>query len=98
ALSLAASFAVLPVSGAPSRPNPAYRDNLRQQLCRGPGLWQWLCGRRVYRGHPLLWGLGGAAAAALLMVGFIPSSCPRGAGAGQDQTTTAVNQADLEPV
>src|SRR5260370_26640020 len=46
------------VTGAASRPNPAYREHVRKHLRRGSGLWQWLWGKRPYRGHPLAWGLG----------------------------------------
>ncbi len=50
----------------PPRPDPAYRDRVRARL--NPTGWRRLIGPRTYRGHPLLWGALGAAAAALLML------------------------------
>jgi hypothetical protein len=70
ALSLAAQLAVLPGVTPPLRPNPDYRDAVRLRLRRGDGGWSRLWGRRAYRGHPLLWGLVGAAAAVLIVVGL----------------------------
>jgi hypothetical protein len=53
----------------PLRPDPAYRERVRQRVQQRPGLWRWLTGRRFYRGHPLAWSGLGAAAAVLLMLG-----------------------------
>jgi hypothetical protein len=47
-------------------PDPAYREKVRQRL--RPSWWRRLAGRRSYRGHPLLWGGLGAAAAALVLL------------------------------
>jgi anti-sigma factor RsiW len=50
--------------GEASRPDPAYRDRVRQRL--RPSWWSRLLARRSYRGHPLLWTAAGAAASLLL--------------------------------
>lgn len=47
-------------------PNPAYRESVCRHLC-GTGVWHWLAGRKNYRGHPALWAVAGAAAAALFL-------------------------------
>lgn len=54
----------------PVRPNPAYRQRVKQRLREKPSFWYGLTGRRTYRGHPALWGGLGAAAAVLLMLGL----------------------------
>jgi hypothetical protein len=64
ALSLAVPFATVP-----RRPDPAYREVVRRRLgLEGP--WKSLLARRTYRGHPILWAVGGAAAAVFLTVGL----------------------------
>jgi anti-sigma-K factor RskA len=68
ALTVAVQLAQMPVAGEMARPNPSYRQRVRQRLRSGPSSWGWFCGKRAYRGHPLLWGLAGAAAAVLLTV------------------------------
>jgi hypothetical protein len=73
ALSLAAQMAVLPGAAPTLRPAPDYRDSVRLRLKQGESGWQRLWGRRAYRGHPLLWGCAGAAAALLMMVGLVRS-------------------------
>lgn len=50
--------------GEAARPDPSYRDRVRQRL--RPSWWQRLLARRNYRGHPLLWSAVGAAAALLI--------------------------------
>jgi hypothetical protein len=70
ALSLAAQLAVGPGARPALRPDPDYRDAVRRRLRERERGWRGLWGRRVYRGHPLLWGLVGAAAAVLIMVGL----------------------------
>src|SRR5262245_24129708 len=61
ALAQAVHMSVPLTSGVPSRPTPAYRQRVRQRLRGGWGAW--LLGRRNYRGHPLFYFAGGAAAA-----------------------------------
>jgi anti-sigma-K factor RskA len=68
ALTVAVQLAQMPVAGEIALPNPSYRERVRRQLGSRPSLWGRFCGRRSYRGHPLLWGLAGAAAAVLLTV------------------------------
>src|SRR5262249_53765047 len=58
------------------RPDPAYRQRVRQRLRSRPGLWQALVGKRSYRGHPLLWAVAGAVAAALLVAVLLPRPKP----------------------
>jgi hypothetical protein len=70
ALRLAAQLAVVPGTSPGLRPNPDYRDVVRLRLNKSKSGWQGLWGRRAYRGHPMLWGLVGAAAAVLMMVGL----------------------------
>jgi len=51
----------LAAAGSAPRPDPSYRQNVRDRL--HPSWWRKLLGRRTYRGHPLLWaGLGAVAA------------------------------------
>lgn len=54
----------LSAAGPAPRPDPAYRQCVRDRL--RPSWWRKLLGRRTYRGHPLLWAGLGAAAAVLL--------------------------------
>jgi anti-sigma-K factor RskA len=49
-------------------PRLAYRERVRQELRGRSSWWSGLLGRRVYRGHPALWSLVGAAAAVLVLV------------------------------
>jgi hypothetical protein len=67
---LAQAVPLLSVLGGklPPRPDPAYRQRVRDRL-QG-GWWRWLTGRRTYRGHPLLWTALGAAASLLLVLGW----------------------------
>jgi hypothetical protein len=65
ALAQAVQVSLLLTSSAPG-PAPAYREKVRQRL--RPCWWRRLAGRRSYRGHPLLWGGLGAAAAALVLL------------------------------
>jgi hypothetical protein len=51
--------------GPPAGPDRAYRAAVRRRL--RPAAWRRLLGRHSYRGHPLLWGGLGAAAALLLV-------------------------------
>lgn len=60
----------------PARPDPAWRERVRQRLA-GPTLWQRLVGKRSYRGHPALWtGMGAAAAVLLMLVTSHPVTAP----------------------
>lgn len=60
----------------PARPDPGWRDRVRQRLA-GPSLWQRVVGKRSYRGHPALWtGLGAAAAVLLMLVASPPAPTP----------------------
>jgi hypothetical protein len=70
ALSMAAQLAVLPGLSPPLRPNPDYRDVVHLRLKHREDGSVRILSRRAYRGHPLLWGLVGAAAAVLIMVGL----------------------------
>jgi hypothetical protein len=54
---------------AAARPNPAYRERVRERL-RRRSCWNWLFGQRTYRGHPAIWSAVGAAAAVLLVIGL----------------------------
>jgi anti-sigma-K factor RskA len=59
---------------APRQPDAAYRSAVRDRL-RPAGLWGWLSRRRLYRGHPALWAVAGAAAAAVLFIAW-PGPAP----------------------
>jgi hypothetical protein len=67
------------VSGAAPALKPDYRLRVQARLLPR-GVWSWLGRRRSYRGHPVIWLLAGAAAAAgvLLLVGVptAPSAAP----------------------
>jgi hypothetical protein len=65
----ALSRAVQVLHGEPLRPDPAYRRRVRGRAGRS-GLLSWLLRPRPYRGHPAAWGLLGAAAAVLVLVGL----------------------------
>jgi hypothetical protein len=52
------------------RPDPGYRQKVRAQLLVTGCFWQRLFAVRAHRGHPLLWGLSGAALAFVLFAGF----------------------------
>jgi hypothetical protein len=58
-------------------PDPAYRRRVLLRL-RAPGLWRRVVGGRVYRGHPSLWALAGAAAAALILLPARTDTVPDG--------------------
>jgi hypothetical protein len=58
----------------PPRPDPAYRERVRQHLQPRRGLLAWLLRPRWYRGHPAAWGGLGAAAAVLVMFVFLRGS------------------------
>jgi anti-sigma factor RsiW len=69
----------LTVDGRPSaEPDPAYRAQVVERLRPRRPLWQRLLARRSYRGHPAVWGLLGAAAAVLLLIGsgWSPPAAP----------------------
>ncbi len=60
--------------GEPPRPDPAYRDRVRERCRSAPaassrpaGWWSAVLRPQVYRGHPMVWLLSGALAAALLV-------------------------------
>jgi anti-sigma-K factor RskA len=58
-------------------PNPAYREEVRRRLRQQRP-------RNRYRGHPLLWAILGAAAAAVLLL-FLPTGlCPHRAPSSTD--------------
>lgn len=57
----------LTLDGQPARPDPSWRQRVRERLA-GPTLWQRFVGKRSYRGHPAAWSGLGAAAAVLLML------------------------------
>jgi anti-sigma-K factor RskA len=57
-------------SRAPLRPSPGYRQAVRAELRPSMSFWQKLKAPHAYPGHPFLWGLAGAAASLLLMVGL----------------------------
>jgi hypothetical protein len=65
-------------SGRPTRPSPVYRRQVAARLCGPPGLWERIAAPRLYRGHPALWGLAGAAAAVLVMLAWGGLSGPAG--------------------
>src|SRR4051812_39749685 len=67
ALSLAAQVAFAADPEADARPDPAYRERLRQRFAPRAPLWAWLCRPRSYPGHPAVWTGLGAAAAALVV-------------------------------
>ena len=54
------------LQGESPRPDPSYRDRVRQRL--QPAWWKRLLARRSYRGHPLFWSALGAAAAVLIFL------------------------------
>jgi anti-sigma-K factor RskA len=88
ALTVAVQLAQMPAAGEIARPNPSYRERVRQRLGSSPSWWGWFCGRRAYRGHPLLWGLAGAAAAVLLTVAMGQSAPWRRRERALELTTT----------
>jgi hypothetical protein len=59
------------------RPDPGYRDRVRQQLLPNlpPAGWRAVLRPQVYRGHPAVWLLTGALAGSLLLF-FITSKKP----------------------
>ena len=57
-------------SRAPLSPSPGYRQAVRAELRPSMSLWQRLKAPQAYPGHPFLWGLAGAAASLLIMVGL----------------------------
>lgn len=87
-----------PLSGqAVVRPNPVYRDRVRQRLRSGTTNWESLS----KWGHPVLWGLLGAALAACLMLALQDARFPvlgnRTPGAStpeNDRKGTVTNEAD----
>jgi len=71
----------------PPRPNPAYRDRIRERLLPGSGpapssrpagWWSAVLRPQVYRGHPMVWLLSGALAAALLVFCAATARAPSG--------------------
>jgi len=52
------------------RPDPAYRDRVRQRVLNPQSGWRRLLRKRAYPGHPVAWAGLGAAAAVLIMVGI----------------------------
>jgi hypothetical protein len=60
--------------GLASTPDPSWRDAAMRRLQPRPSLWQRLAGKRVYRGHPIVWTLGGAIAASVALVLFNPTT------------------------
>jgi hypothetical protein len=69
------------------KPNPAYRDRVRQRLQPRNGFWRWFTGRRFYHGHPLVWSILGAAAALVVML-----SLPQGGSGEPRDSGTALHQ------
>jgi hypothetical protein len=65
-----------PLHGRPASPDPDYRRAVRQRLRPAWSPWQFLFGRRTFRGHPLLWSMAGGALAALLLLVFLPRPEP----------------------
>ncbi|HXG09355.1 MAG TPA: hypothetical protein VNK04_06160 [Gemmataceae bacterium] len=61
-------------SGRPDRPDPSYRERVRQRLM--PGAAARLVRRRMYSGHPALWCALGVAATILVVVLVRPSLPP----------------------
>jgi hypothetical protein len=78
ALCQAVQLAHAAPGGLTPRPDPAYRQQVHQRLRPRRGLWPWLTGKRLYRGHPLVWSALGAAAAVLLLVGIDHRAVPSG--------------------
>lgn len=81
AVAQAVQLSLTAAGPTPPKPDPIYRQRVRQRLRPQSGLWRRLTGRRAYRGHPLAWSALGAAAAVLLLFGFFrgaPAPAPAG--------------------
>jgi hypothetical protein len=55
-------------------PNPAWRNAALRRLQPTASFWQRLAGKRLYRGHPIVWTLGGALAASLMLMLLSPAT------------------------
>jgi hypothetical protein len=82
---------------APARPDPAWRERVRQRLQPRRRLGQWFTDRRFYRGHPLAWSGLGAAAAVLLMLAFGRESPSQPAPLPQPAAATKDSDLNHEP-
>lgn len=56
----------LTAAGERCAPDAVWREETKKRLMQRASLWQRLAGPRVYRGHPAVWSIFGAAAASLL--------------------------------
>jgi hypothetical protein len=69
----------------PIRPDPSYREAVRERL-QPVGVWKWFTARRWYRGHPVAWCGLGATAAILSMLWLNPAQPgPRELSAAQPE-------------
>src|SRR5690348_8242509 len=66
----------LTAAGKPTRPDPAWRDETALRLQQRRSLWQRLAGKRVYRGHPIVWSMAGALAATVVLTLMTPPPMP----------------------
>src|SRR5262249_52464373 len=64
------------ILGLSARPDPVWRQGVRQRLRPRRSLGRWFIGKRLYRGHPLLWTGLGAAAALLIVLAIGRGSAP----------------------
>jgi anti-sigma factor RsiW len=78
-------------------PDPSYRDQVRRRLGQRRSLWQWLSGRRAYRGHPVLWGSLGAAAAMLITLSFYRTPAASAPARPPEPAAVALDAPAAEP-
>jgi hypothetical protein len=64
----------LTAAGEASAPAPEWREEARRRLQPAPSIWQRVVGKRLYRGHPVVWSVAGAVAASLVLTLFSPST------------------------
>jgi hypothetical protein len=79
--------------GEAPQPDPTYRERVHHQLRPRGGLWPWLTGKHLYRGHPLLWSALGAAAGFLLLFAVEHWAVPWGSAGA----VRAAGQKDARP-
>jgi hypothetical protein len=70
------------LTGQPVRPDPAYRGEVRTRLAASEPWWRRFTRRRLYAGHPAVWGTLGAVAASLMLLALRPTEATPEAAPG----------------